>query len=78
MVTTKDIEHVRYCAEVEADKAYVTLDEFLNSLRLLRLENTPKYRTLSEAVVVLSLVTRHGIEVFEINADEHEHKENEW
>jgi len=78
MVTEEDIEYVKYCATQEADKAYVTMNELLISLRLLGYQHTEKYKTLSEAFVALSLITRHGIEVFEINTDEHEHKEKEW
>jgi hypothetical protein len=69
-----DIEYVRFCALGEANKAYIILDDLLNSLRLLRLENTEKYKTLSTAFAELGIIIRHGIDVFENNTDEHK----EW
>ena len=74
----EDIDFVRFCAQNEADKAYVTLDELLNTLRLLHYEHTEKYKEISAAFVALSIITRYGIEVFENNTYEHEHKEKEW
>ena len=76
-----DIDYVKYCAKVEADKAYIILDEFLNSLRLLGYQHTEKYKEISAAFVTLSIISRYGIEVFENNTDEHEDKgsgENDW
>ena len=78
MVTEEDIDYLKHCAIQEADKAYIALDDYLNTLRILHYEHTEKYKTLSAAFVALSIITRYGIEVFEINADEHEHKEKEW
>ena len=78
MVTEEDIEYVRYCATQEADKTYESLNNLLNTLRIFHYEHTEKYKTLSAAFVALSIITRYGIEVFEINTDEHEHKEKEW
>jgi len=78
MVTEEDIEYVRFCVQNEAENAYESLNELLGSLRLLHYEHTEKYKTLSTAFVELSLITRYGIEVFENNTYEHEHKEKEW
>ena len=78
MVTEEDIEYVKYCATQEADKAYICLDELLNTLRLLGYQHTAKYKTLSEAFVTLSIITRYGLEAIEDNgSDEHEHN-REW
>lgn len=61
-----DIEYVKYCATQEADKAYVTLDELLISLRLLGYQHTEKYKEISAAFVALSIITRYGLEAIEI------------
>lgn len=74
----EDIDFVRFCAQNEAEKAYICLDELLNTLRLLHYEHTEKYKEISAAFVALNLITRYGIEVFEINAYELEHNNSEW
>lgn len=71
----EDIDYVKLCAEQEADKAYICLEELLNTLRLLRYENTERYKTLSAAFVELSIIVQHGIEVFEHNNDENSEKD---
>jgi hypothetical protein len=75
MITDEDIEYVKYCAQQEADKAYSCLDELLNTLRLLNLQHTEKYRVISEAFTALSIVCRYGIDAFE---DNNEETNGEW
>lgn len=77
MTTEKDNDYVKHCATQEADRAYISLEDLLNTLRILNYQNTAKYKTLSEAFVTLSIITRYGIEVFENNTYEREHI-REW
>ena len=71
MATEEDIDYVKHCAQQEVEKAYISLDDLLNTLRILNYHNTAKYRTLSEAFVTLSIMARYGVEAIE-------NEDSEW
>lgn len=76
----QDVEYIKHCAVEEATKACILMDDLLRSLRLLgyNYDNNEKYRTLSDAFMVLGIIGDYGIEVFEVfKSSESEHNA-EW
>jgi hypothetical protein len=78
MATPEDIDYFKTRAVTEVNTTYNCLDELLQTLRLLKLNNHPKYAVLTDAFKALSIIERFGMDVFENNSDEHEHNEKEW